>query len=196
MRKCNGGDLLDYTLHHDVAEPVAKRIFWPVIRAIHWLHDRGWAHRSIQPENVLLDHDGASPDAIPTAFLSDLSFAQQFRFGREVRKFQKPVGAIPYSAPEILRGAPYDQSVDIWAFGASLLVALTGRPAFSIDPEADRATFITYAEEEEFEMGALREKGVSQDGITLITQCLKAVPNERLTAEQVMTHRFFKDVAG
>jgi serine/threonine protein kinase len=196
LKRCHRGDLFELVLQSPLRESAARKIFWRVITALEWLHSHGWAHRCVQPENIFLDGADLSEDGIPTdAYLGDLSFAKRFKIGEILQQFDRPVGAPLYCAPELYRGEPYDQTVDIWAFGASLFVALTATAPFAVDPEVDRELFLTYADEEEFELRELRARGVGQVGIDLIMKCLKAMPGERLTASEIKNHAFFAPLA-
>jgi serine/threonine protein kinase len=188
MRRCRRGDLLELVLSSPITEAAAQPIFYRIAIALAWLHSHGWAHRCIQPENILLDGEATGPIE---AYLGDLSFAKQFKEGDTKCKFVQPVGSPLYCAPELWRGERYDQSVDIWAFGASLFVALTGTAPFLADPEDDRALFLTYAEDEEFEIRELTQRNISQQAVLLIQGCLRAIPEERLTAAAIKEHPFF-----
>jgi serine/threonine protein kinase len=191
MRRCDSGDLLELILRHPIGESAARKIFWRVINALEWLHSHGWAHRCIQPENILLEGLQTEQDIPVDAYLSDLSFAKPFKYGNKIEKFIQPVGSPLYCAPELYRGDNYDHTVDIWAFGATLFVALTGTAPFPVDPEVDRELFLTYADEEEFEMQALTAQKIGPDAIALIRACLKALPEERVSATEIKNHPFF-----
>jgi serine/threonine protein kinase len=184
MDHCRRGDLLDSVLQNPVTEDVARQIFWRVLVAIDGLHARNWGHLCIQPENVFLD--GADGE-VPAAFLGDLSFAKP-----SDGPFVSPVGAPLYCAPELIRGESFDISVDIWAFGVCLFVALTLTPPFP-DPSLpqERDSFLTLADGEEYEADALVENGVSIEARELIAACLRADPKERITAAQAKSHPFF-----
>jgi serine/threonine protein kinase len=193
IRICAHGDLIDLVLKDRIPERAVKKILWPVIGAIEYLHSSGWAHRAIQPENIFLD--GECDSGIPTiAYLGDLSFPQKFIDRGNPVKFTQPVGAPIYCAPVIWHGTPYDQSVDIWAFGVVLFVALTKMAPFSLDPDVNRELFLTYADEEEFEIAVLTRSGASKEAIALVRDCLKSVPAERMTAAQVKDHAFFREM--
>jgi serine/threonine protein kinase len=192
MHFCESGDLFEVVHENAIIEDSAKRIFYRVMKGIEWLHKNGWAHRAIQLENILLDRrDG---EVVPTkAYLGDLSFAQKYREGDVIHPFRVPVGSPLYCAPELYRAERYDQTVDIWAFGVSIFAALTGLPPFP-DPEQDRERFLSYANEEEFELAALTRVDASRDVQDLISRCLKAVPGERLKPEEILSHAWFAGV--
>lgn len=49
----------------------------------------------------------------------------------------KPVTPIALRAPELVLGLPFDQGIDIWAFGWLIAQLVTGQPPFAIDNWAD-----------------------------------------------------------
>ena len=97
----------------DVLRAVAQ-----AARAAHALHEAGLVHRSIKPENVLLDDSGAR--------LSDLGLAQTLAPGMSVTGMG-PVGAVEYMEPRILMGERGSRASDIWSLAVTLHHGLTGR---------------------------------------------------------------------
>jgi cell cycle protein kinase DBF2 len=51
--------------------------------------------------------------------------------GRDVHYAKSIVGSPDYMAPEVLKGEPYDFTVDYWSLGCMLFEALTGYPPFA-----------------------------------------------------------------
>jgi serine/threonine protein kinase len=186
MQYCRLGDLLDYILRKPVTEDLARQIFWRVLIAIEALHAQNWGHRCIQPENIFLDGEGVDGE-VPVAFLGDLSFAKP-----SDGQYTDPVGAPLYCAPELIRGEPFDVTVDMWAFGVCLFVTLALTPPFP-DPSVpqERDMYLVLADGEEYEADALREKDVSREAQDLIRSCLKADPRDRITPAQAKSHLFF-----
>ena len=90
-------------------------------------HDRGIVHRDIKPENIFLTWNASGELHVK---LLDFGVAKSTNSSPEV--FQTQQGAILgtpyYMAPEQAAGDPVDARADIWAAGAVLFHALTGRP--------------------------------------------------------------------
>lgn len=67
-------------------------------------------------------------------------------------KFKKHIQTCYYKSPELLLGIPYDQSVDIWAFGCLFYELLTGQILFDID------TNIIQSNDERYHLFMMTEK--------------------------------------
>jgi tetratricopeptide (TPR) repeat protein len=87
-----------------------------VASALALIHARGLIHRDLSPNNVRLTPDGR-------AKLIDFGALSPFGRASEV------VGTPAFVAPECLRGAALDQRTDLYALGALLYLALTGKLA-------------------------------------------------------------------
>jgi WD40 repeat protein/tRNA A-37 threonylcarbamoyl transferase component Bud32 len=94
-----------------------------VARAVQFAHDRGVVHRDLKPSNVLLAADGQPK-------LCDFGVAKLLT-GSDLKTLSGAViGTIEYMAPEQAAGAVVGPPADIYALGAILYTALTGRPPF------------------------------------------------------------------
>jgi serine/threonine protein kinase len=181
MKFCPHGDLFDYILDNPCSEDQIRHFLYPVLRALDWLHSNGFAHRSVQPENILLADATA-----PTVYLSDMSFVSRI----PAAGFSHFVGAPAYSAPELFLHEPYKQAIDIWSFGVTLFTVLTRKPPFP-DPEQNRDDFLFLAEAELYDMNALEAVDASADVKEVIALCLKSNPAERVSAKQLLRHKFW-----
>ncbi|MDH3719303.1 MAG: serine/threonine protein kinase [Planctomycetota bacterium] len=97
--------------------------FWvarQVAEALSALHDFGWLHGDVKPENILVAPDGH-------ATLLDLGFARRMdQEGSAVS--QQALGTFNYIAPETVTSTlGSDGRSDIYSLGATLYEALTGR---------------------------------------------------------------------
>lgn len=100
---------------------MAVRIVNAVLDVLSSAHAHGLVHRDIKPENIFVQHDGAVK-------LLDFGIARDERQNFETRNgatFGTPV----FMAPEQARGEwnAVDGRTDLWAIGATLFFALTGR---------------------------------------------------------------------
>ncbi|MCL9762173.1 serine/threonine-protein kinase [Frankia sp. AiPa1] len=90
--------------------------------ALQAMHQVGLIHRDLKPENVILSSMG--PRVI------DFGVARVTDDSRAPDRGWTFVGTLGYIAPEILDGKPSTEKVDIFAWGATVAFAGTGRPTF------------------------------------------------------------------
>jgi predicted Ser/Thr protein kinase len=109
--------------------PLAKDVArWAlgVARALACLHERGWVHLDVKPENVMLGPDGEVK-------LLDFGLA---RLQDLTASNARPAGTPPYMAPEQRRGLGLDTRADVFAFGVLLQEMTTGVRARAPDSDA------------------------------------------------------------
>lgn len=94
----------------------ARKILRCVCHALSVLHEDGFVHRDVKPENVLVRPDGQ-------AVLIDLNISRQVT---TVEKDTQIMGTVGYAPPEQLGLTQSDARTDIYATGVLLNVMLTG----------------------------------------------------------------------
>ncbi|TDB80748.1 hypothetical protein E1264_33715 [Actinomadura sp. KC216] len=94
-----------------------------VATALASIHRAGVTHRDLKPANVLLGPDG--PRVI------DFGIARTEEMTRSATGQLK--GTPRWMAPELFQGEHASPAVDVWAWGAIVLFAATGRPPFDAD---------------------------------------------------------------
>lgn len=110
-------------------EPIAyvtDRIINQSTHALHYLHEKGWIHCDIKPDNFLVDDNGGVK-------LIDFSIAQRPKRG--LLSFlgikQTVKGTRSYMSPEQIRGETLDCRSDVYSFGCVLFELLSGRPPYT-----------------------------------------------------------------
>ncbi|XP_057616814.1 sperm motility kinase Z-like [Chionomys nivalis] len=111
-----------------LTEEEARPIVNQLASAVHFLHQRLIAHRDIKLENILLGEGGKVK-------LCDFGLATQLVEGQMLEELW---GTLPYLAPEILAGTPYDAMAGVmWSLGIVFYVLVTGNlPYVESIPEA------------------------------------------------------------
>ncbi|MET3988276.1 protein kinase [Streptomyces sp. PvR034] len=85
------------------------------------VHEQGVTHRDVKPQNVILGAQGPQ--------LIDFGIARGVGVTALTQEGQAP-GTPGFTAPEVLLGAAGDAAADVFALGATLAYAATGRPPF------------------------------------------------------------------
>jgi serine/threonine protein kinase len=130
------GKYLDRLGKLPVAEAV--HIVRQVCRALGAAHACGIVHRDVKPENIFL----AGPQA--TVKVLDFGISKVAEFSDGLTKTGTVMGTPDYMAPEQARGDRVDARADIYAVGAILYRALTGRKPFDgLDPMAILTAVLT-----------------------------------------------------
>ncbi|MBI4612525.1 MAG: protein kinase [Planctomycetes bacterium] len=101
-----------------VALTEARRILRQCLEALRALHNRGFVHRDVKPQNILIARDGL-------VRLVDYGLARQVGDPRLTRGFHW-VGTPLYASLEQLEGKEIDGRSDLYSLGLSILYALTG----------------------------------------------------------------------
>jgi eukaryotic-like serine/threonine-protein kinase len=108
-------------LHHR-----AKEILTAAAAGMAHLHEKGWVHRDIKPDNFLLRDDSVIK-------LIDFNLARKPAKG--LSKLFGGRGGVQgtrtYMAPEQIRAQPVDARADVYAFGCMLYEFFTGSPPFT-----------------------------------------------------------------
>ena len=95
----------------------AKKVLHGVCNALTVLHERGFVHRDVKPENVMISTDGR-------VVLIDFDASRQVN---STAKDTVVMGTVGYAAPEQLGLSQSDARTDIYAAGVLYNVMLTGR---------------------------------------------------------------------
>ncbi len=121
----DGGSLSQVLAGRPWSADQSARWLLTLARAVHYAHGQGIVHRDLKPSNVLMTADGQLK-------LCDFGVAKQLS-GTDLKTLGGLlVGTPEYMAPEQAdgRGQLAGPASDVYALGAILYTALTGRPPF------------------------------------------------------------------
>ncbi len=103
------------------------RIAEQVLSALAAAHEAGLVHRDVKPDNVFLCRTDTGDDLVK---LLDFGVAKVAEEGGRLTTTGAIVGTLAYMAPEQARSEAVDARADIYALGACMYHALTGRPPY------------------------------------------------------------------
>ncbi|KAG0262004.1 hypothetical protein BG011_000428 [Mortierella polycephala] len=166
--------------HTRFTEPETRHIFQQIFSGVRYLHSRGIVHRDLKPENILV------MDAkTMTVKISDFGLAKVLD---ETALLSTTCGTPNYVAPEIIRKEMYGKAVDMWSLGVVFYVCLCGFPPFSDDlaPPRLRAQVL----ENKYTFPSPYWDEISNEAVNLVQDLLRLNANERLTAEEALSHKW------
>ncbi|HEX8825587.1 MAG TPA: serine/threonine-protein kinase, partial [Archangium sp.] len=122
-----------------------RELFAPVLEAMEEAHAHRVVHRDLTPGNILLSK--GQPGRIHPK-VTDFGIAKMTEEEASQERYRTRTGVLlgtrPYMSPEQIRGAAeVDARTDIFALGAILYEAVTGRVAFDADSDFEMMTRIT-----------------------------------------------------
>ncbi|MGK0227247.1 MAG: serine/threonine protein kinase [Thermoproteota archaeon] len=136
------------------------------------LHAQGIAHRDIKPANVFVENE--------RGVLGELGLAELVG-GGSTTVGAGPLGALEFTAPEIIWGHPASRQTDIWSLAMTLHRVLTGSGALGQIPKAGILDACRHVLHTRPEIDASLDPATRQ----LLERCFNPDPESRhLTAEE------------
>lgn len=168
---CEGGDMFEF-MNRRVApldETTTRFIAAQVLLALSHLHSLGIVYRDLKLENILIDSDG-------NIRLADFGLTKVLRQNDgKLARTNTFCGTREYVAPEMLRGDPYDTTIDFWTYGILLYEMLSGRTPFY---SADHSEIYKRIEKSSI----CYPRNLSNEVKNLISKLLVREPEKRLGA--------------
>lgn len=189
MEYCSQGSLDKWmeTQPKPISEIVILKVFVQSIDGLYVLHNNGFVHGDIKPQNLLLNNENEvkiSDFGTTRKMNETLSSLRQTTISTS-SSIHGTVGFIP---AEVIRGFPISPAADVFALGCTLYVAMTGRRPFAGVNELATIPLVL-----EGRFSPIEEK-YSERLKTLIYQMLDKDPAKRPTLKQLMTETLLVNV--
>ena len=166
-----GGSLSQRLSRGPMPCPAAGELIETVARAVHAAHQAGVIHRDLKPSNVLFAADGAPK-------VADFGLAKLLDDNSGRTLSGEPVGTPSYMSPEQADGrvGSIGPAADVYALGATLYHALSGRPPFLGQSAVETLSMVMSADA--VPPRRLRPD-IPRDLETICLRCLERLPSNR-----------------
>ena len=181
----HGVDLYTYVedKNYKIPEFRIVSIIQQLCCAEYYLNIFGIIHRDIKPEHLLLDDKYEEP----TIKLIDFGLAE-ILFPKE--KACAQFGTVGYTAPEVLKGVPYNKTADTWSIGIMIYLLIIGCLPFDDANEMNKIKEMTIEEEIPFPSVICKKK--TQESIYLLENILRKDPTKRMELEEILKSKWMQ----
>ena len=159
-----------------------------IAEAMHYAHERGILHRDLKPANVLID-------ASDQPRVTDFGLARRLEGESELTVTGQVLGSPNYMPPEqaVGKGGKVSRHTDVYALGAILYAALTGRPPFVGDGLAETVQQVLSVEPVP---PRVLNPSVPADLETVCLKCLEKDPAKRYATAQMLAEELGRFLEG
>ncbi|MEX1365413.1 MAG: protein kinase, partial [Nannocystaceae bacterium] len=181
MERLRGKSLGELIRDEERLDPaLAVGIVRQALAGLEAAHRRGIIHRDLKPENLFVHQAEAGP---PVVKIMDFGVSKLTDGSSEVQtEHGALLGTPEYMAPEQFKGAAgANVRTDVWAMGAILYKALTGKTAFGGPTVA--ATLLMVTTDPHTPIPEL-VRGVPPELVAIVDRCLSKDPSLRFASAQ------------
>ena len=176
-------DLIDYR-DEVLTERQVALVLHDALNALKVLHEKHHVvHRDIKAANILLAANG-------TCRVTDFGVSRKFNDGTLTFSTQSFVGTPYWMAPEIINEEKYSYPADIWSLVATAVEMAEGAPPYCEYPNTRAMVLIAT---QGFPGLRFKER-FSPLFIDFINECAVFDPNQRPTADMLLSHPFITQV--
>ncbi|XP_034518069.1 serine/threonine-protein kinase ULK4 isoform X5 [Ailuropoda melanoleuca] len=205
---CTGGSLeMVIAQDENLPEDVVREFGVDLITGLHHLHHLGILFCDLSPGKILLEGPGTLKFSnFCLAKVEGENLEEFFALvaaeegggdsGENVLKKtlkSRAKGSLTYTAPEILRGADFSITSDLWSLGCLLYEMFSGKPPFFSETFSELVDKIFYEDPLPPIPKDPSLPKASSDFINLLDGLLQKDPQKRLTWAGLLQHSFWKD---
>ncbi|XP_042506076.1 mitogen-activated protein kinase kinase kinase 20-like [Macadamia integrifolia] len=164
-----------------LVESDARRYTRSILRGLHCIHERGFVHCDIKPQNILVY---SAPDGSDDVKIADFGLAKKAGAVENLNLRGTPL----YMSPESITCNEHEAPCDVWSLGCAVAEMMIGRPAWNrrVDTDISALLFrIGFGEE----LPEIPEK-MSEQGKDFLRKCFVKDPSKRWTVEMLLNHPF------
>ncbi|KAK1353527.1 Mitogen-activated protein kinase kinase kinase yoda [Heracleum sosnowskyi] len=180
----SGGTLKNHLGGRTLCESVASRYTKMLLKGLEHVHQNGYVHCDLKPDNVLVFPTGDAQEDVCLK-LAD--------FGRAKRRWQtgslRLRGTLEYSSPEAVARGEHEVAADIWALGCIVYLMLHGHGMWDhLRGAGNSVLWNSIAQFQGRHLGFV--SSLSANAKDFLRNCLRTNPRERWKAEQLLQHPF------
>jgi serine/threonine protein kinase len=174
------------------------KILYDVSKGLKYIHDNGYIHLDLKPNNILLNNNNAS--------ITDFGLA--LTLDGDIKQFPLEAVTITHRPPEILAGGRiYSKSTDIWSLGMIFMEILSGGKNIFTSYDKNEVIkaiqkylspqnithllnnyIITYPGDD------INFEDFKENAVRLISQMLSIDPSRRPTIDSILSDPLFKNI--
>lgn len=172
----SGKDCAKFFKNNLPGKTEVKFIMRQLIEAVMYCHSHGIVHRDIKLENILIDNNYKIK-------LTDFGLCGIKNNPDDI--FSQSLGTVRYTAPEMLQGNGYNESIDIWGIGVVFFTLLTGTYPFDASV---RENIFKRIKEKTIHYS---KYNLERKEIKLLRLLLEKDPEKRIEIEDILDQPFF-----
>jgi serine/threonine protein kinase len=173
----SGKDCSKFFKHNLPTKLQIKSVMRQLVESIIYIHKQGIVHRDIKLENILIDkHFNIRLTDFGLCAIKETEFDIM----------HETLGTLRYTAPELIKGDGYNDSVDIWGIGIVFFMLLTGEYPFN---GSSKTSIFKRIQEKRIHYS---QYNFDKKEINLLKLLLKKDPEERIEIEDILNDPFFQ----
>jgi len=173
-----GKDCHKFFKHMSPTSDQVKSIMKQLIDSLRYCHDKGIVHRDIKLENILIDKKN---------HVKLIDFGLCGIKETEYDMMKENLGTVRYTAPELIKGEGYNDSVDIWGLGVVFFMLLTGEIPFNGSSKESIFRRITEKNLHYTKFNLERKE------VELLKALLEKDPSKRVEIEEILDFPYFQN---